>query len=440
MLKYYIEKLGCAKNSNDAELMGSVLESKGFKYTDDYKKANFIIVNTCGFIESAKKEAIDTILFYAELKKEKKDIFLIVTGCLSQRYPEDIFNDIPEVDAVLGVYAFKELYETMEKLFKEKKRILKVNQDQPVIFDSTISRSSRQQHVSEIKIADGCNNYCSYCVIPIIRGDYRSKRFESIISEAETLAERGVKELIVIAQETTKYGVDLYSQYRLSELLERLSEIVGIEWIRIMYLNIWDINEELIKVINENEKICKYFDIPIQNISSDIIKAMNRRGNKEEIIEKIRWLRENIPGLIIRSTLITGFPGETQKQFEENLEFIKEARLERLGVFMYSDEEGTRAYEMEPKVDKDTMQKRQNELMLAQSDVSLEFNQSLVGKRFKVLIDGNDDGVYVGRTYMSAPEIDGFVFVESKKELKPGDFVEVMIKEASEYDLFGEII
>jgi len=442
MLKYYIEKLGCAKNSNDAELMGFALESKGFTYTDDYTKANFIIVNTCGFIESAKQEAIETILEFAEYKKEKKDFFLIVTGCLSQRYPDDIFNDIPEVDAVLGVYAFKELYETMDKLCKTKKRILKVNSEQTVVFDSSINRSERQSHIGEIKIADGCNNYCSYCVIPFIRGDYKSKRFESIIREAEELASLGVKELILIAQETTKYGVDLYSEYRLPQLLEKLSEIVNIEWIRIMYLNIWDISDKLIDVIKNSKKVCKYIDIPIQNISTPVIKAMNRRGTKEEVIEKIDWIREKIPEIVIRSTLITGFPGESQSQFEENLEFVKEARLERLGVFMYSDEEGTKAYEMKEKIPSEVKLQRRNELMLAQTDVSLMFNQSLVGRKYTVLIDGEDkeENVYIGRTYMSAPEIDGFVFIESGKKLNPGDMVEVLIKEASEYDLFGEII
>ncbi len=439
MIKYFIESLGCAKNRIDAELMSSVLESRGFREAESPEHTDIAIINTCGFIDDAKKEAIDVILEYASLKKKRPAMRLIVTGCLAQRYPGDLYTEIPEIDVVSGVYSYNTIGSLLERLFHKEGRILDVQDKPRIIYDSAIKRNKRS-FSAELKIADGCNNYCSYCVIPYVRGEFHSKRMESVIEEAGELASTGTKEIILVAQETTKYGIDLYSSYRLPELIQKISDIPGIEWIRVMYLNMWDINDELIDLFNRNRKLLRYVDIPIQNINDSILKAMNRRGGRGEISSKIDELRERIPDICIRSTLITGFPGEDEAVFRENLDFIRDKKIDRLGIFMYSDEEGTKAYELPGKIDEDIMQERYDILMSEQAEISGEINSSFVDMVLTTLVEGKDGDVYIGRTYRDAPDTDGYIFFESPEDLLPGDMVEVKVTGASEYDLSGVMI
>jgi ribosomal protein S12 methylthiotransferase len=438
MIKIYIESLGCGKNDIDAELMASSLINKKFKPVGDPEEADIIIINTCGFIESAKKESLDYVFEYVSLKEKYKNKKIIISGCLSQRYPKEIFSQIEEADAVLGVYAYNEIYDVIERLYSSKKRILNVKKPE-IIFNSELKRVPFERISAEVKIADGCNKKCGFCAIPFIRGNYKSKRMNDITEEVSFLVDTGVKEILIVAQETTKYGVDIYSRYALKELLLKLNEIENLSWIRLMYADIFDVDEELLDIIKNSKKIVNYLDIPVQNASEKVLKRMRRRGSFNEFEEKISFIREKIPDICIRSTMITGYPGETDKDFEQNLEFIKKIKFDRLGVFPYSDEDGTYAFELEGKLSDETINERFEVLMSTQQKISALRNEDFVGKNIKVLIEGLEDDIYIGRSYRDAPEIDGLVFVKSENELKPGDFVNVKIIGASEYDLEGVV-
>ncbi|MGM0608474.1 MAG: 30S ribosomal protein S12 methylthiotransferase RimO [Candidatus Muiribacteriota bacterium] len=439
MIKVFVQKLGCSKNDIDAEHVEYALEQKKFKITDNASEADIVIVNTCCFIESAKKESIQAILEHVKSKIIKKSLKIIVTGCLAQRYADDISYEIPEIDGLIGVYPADKIINVIEEVFKSEKQIKKVSDKPSVNFNSNLKRLNRKRFWAELKIADGCNNFCSYCIIPYIRGKYKSRSLKKCAQEAFELSLTGVKEIILIAQETTKYGVDLYSDYKLTQLLENISKIEKIKWIRIMYASIWDINEKIINLMKSNKKILPYFDIPLQNVNRDILKKMNRRGSEKEIVEKINWIRSQIPEICIRTTLITGFPGETEEIFNQNIEFLKKMKLDRVGVFKYSSEEGTKASELSNKLSDGIIQNRHEELMLTQLHISNSINKKFIKKTMEVLVEGFENDLYVGRSYRDAPEVDGFVFFEGKN-IKIGDFVQVKITDCNDYDLYGEQI
>jgi ribosomal protein S12 methylthiotransferase len=429
--------LGCSKNLVDSEVMLNILSSNSYKLTQDTNKADVIIVNTCGFIESAKQESIDHIIELGQLKNNGKCKVLIASGCLAERYKEDLMIEMPELDAVIGTGDYKNIIEVIESAMAGSKVVKFGNQENVDIHElprviSTMASSTY------LKIAEGCDNRCTYCIIPKLRGKYRSRRFEDIIKEAAQLAGNGIKELNVIAQDTTRYGVDLYGKYRIAELLDALSKIEGIEWIRLLYSYPDEFDDDLIDVIAANDKVCKYLDIPIQHASNKILKRMGRRTTKEEIKDLVFKLRSKIPNIALRTSLIVGFPGETESDFKELVDFVKELQFDRLGVFTYSREEDTPAFQMEEQVEQEIKLKRQERIMLLQSDISMDKNQKMVGKMIKVLIEGKEGKKYYGRSYKDAPEIDGNVFFSSKEKHNIGDFTYVKIVEASEYDLIGE--
>lgn len=435
--KVALVSLGCSKNLVDSEVMLNILSSNSYMLTQDTNKADVIIVNTCGFIESAKQESIDNIIELGQLKNNGNCKVLIASGCLAERYKEDLINEMPELDAVIGTGDYKSILEVIDSAMSGSKVVKYGNQESIDIHElprviSTIAASTY------LKIAEGCDNRCTYCIIPSLRGKYRSRRFEDIIKEATQLAGQGIKELNVIAQDTTRYGKDLYGKYRIAELLDELSKIEGIEWIRLQYSYPDEFDDDLINIIATNDKICKYLDIPIQHASNAILKRMARRTTKEEIKELVTKLRSKIPNIALRTSLIVGFPGETESDFKELVDFVKEIRFDRLGVFIYSREEDTPAFQMEDQVEEEIKLKRQERIMLLQSDISLDNNQKMVGKVIKVFIEGEESNKYYGRSYKDAPEIDGNVFFSSKEKHNPGDFTYVKIVEASEYDLIGE--
>lgn len=437
--KIALVSLGCSKNLVDSEVMLNILSSNSYKLTQDTSQADVIIVNTCGFIESAKQESIDSIIELGQLKNNGNCKVLIASGCLAERYKEDLINEMPELDAVIGTGDYKSILEVLESAMSGSKVVKYGNQESVDIHDlprviSTLAASTY------LKIAEGCDNRCTYCIIPSLRGKYRSRRFEDILKEATMLAEQGIKELNVIAQDTTRYGMDLYGKYRIAELLDELSKIKGIEWIRLQYSYPDEFDDDLINMIASNDKICKYLDIPIQHASNAILKRMGRRTTKEDIKDLVIKLRNKIPNIALRTSLIVGFPGETESDFKELVDFVKDTRFDRLGVFTYSREEDTPAFQMEEQVEEEIKLKRQERIMLLQSDISLDNNQKMVGKVLKVLIEGVESNKYYGRSYKDAPEIDGSVFFSSKEKHNPGDFTYVKIVEASEYDLIGEEI
>lgn len=437
--KVALVSLGCSKNLVDSEVMLNILSSNSYTLTQDTNKADVIIVNTCGFIESAKQESIDNIIELGQLKTNGNCKVLIASGCLAERYKEDLINEMPELDAVIGTGDYKNILEVIDSAMSGSKVVKFGNQESVDIHElprviSTIAASTY------LKIAEGCDNRCTYCIIPSLRGKYRSRRFEDIIREATVLSGQGIKELNVIAQDTTRYGMDLYGKYRIAELLDELRKIEGIEWIRLQYSYPDEFDDDLINIIATNDKICKYLDIPIQHASNKILKRMARRTTKEEIKDLVVKLRGKIPNIALRTSLIVGFPGETEDDFKELVDFVKETRFDRLGVFTYSREEDTPAYKMDEQVDEEVKLKRQERIMLLQSDISLDNNQKMVGKVLKVLIEGMEGKKYYGRSYKDAPEIDGNVFFSSKEKHNPGDFTYVKIVEASEYDLIGEEI
>ena len=434
-MKIGFVSLGCSKNLVDTEKTIGMFKANNYEIVSNPEKADAIVINTCGFIESAKEEAINTILEMAEYKK-KKCKYLIVMGCLVERYKEELIKAIPEVDLFIKYSDYNSLWKQIEKLLGDNKEPDKYND-----FDNVDERViSTGENYAYLKIADGCSNRCTYCAIPYIRGPQKSRKIEDIIKEANKLADEGYKEIILIAQDTTKYGIDIYGKHRLAELLEELCKIEKIHWIRFLYAYPETIDDKLIKVVKENEKICKYFDIPIQHISDTVLKRMNRQSNGESIRNLIKKLRREIPDVVIRTTVMVGFPGETKQDFEELYNFIKEAKFDKLGCFMYSKEEGTPAARIKEQVHYMTKKSRYNKIMSMQKQISKENLENKIGKNVEVLVEevAFDGKTYVGRSYMDVPEIDGIVYINSKENLKLGEFIKTTVKDVSNYDLIAE--
>lgn len=433
--------LGCDKNLVDTEVMLGMLAEKGHQMVDSETDADVIVVNTCCFIHDAKEESIQTILEMAEYKKSGSCKALIVTGCLAQRYRQEILDEIEEVDAVLGTTSYDKIVDAIEDALKGQRSLALTDIDALPLVDSK-RLVTTGGHFAYLKIAEGCDKHCTYCIIPKIRGNFRSVPMERILKEAEELVAQGVKELILVAQETTLYGKDLYGEKTLPKLLKELCKISGLYWIRILYCYPEEITDELIQVIKEEDKICKYLDLPIQHASDDVLKRMGRRTSKAQLVDVIRKLRTEIPNIAIRTTLITGFPGETQEQHEELMEFIDEMEFDRLGVFTYSPEEDTAAARMDDQIEESVKEDRQADLMELQQEIAFELAEDMIGKEVLVMIEGKvaDENVYVGRTYKDAPNVDGLIFVEADVELMSGDFARVRVTGALEYDLIGEII
>ena len=425
-MKVGFVSLGCSKNLVDTEMMIGLFKKNNFKIVNNPKEAEIIVINTCGFIESAKEEAINTILEMAEYKKENCK-YLIVTGCLVERYKEDLIKSLPEVDLFVKFSEYSTIWEQIENVIEHNNQ----NIEKLDFLNRVISTGTNYAY---IRIAEGCNNFCTFCAIPYIRGRFTSRKIEDILEEAKMLAEKGYKELIIIAQDTTKYGTDIYGKPRLAELLHEISKIDGIEWIRFLYAYPETITDELIEEVKNNDKICKYFDIPMQHISDRILKKMNRKSTGESIRNLITKLRKEIPDVVIRSTLMVGFPGETEEDFEELYEFVKWAKLDKLGCFTYSKEEGTAAFNMDNQVHSMTKKKRYNKIMVLQQKISEENMKRHIGKTLKVLVEENG----VGRTYMDVPDIDGVIYIEGNA--KPNTFVNCKVTGFKEYDLIGKVI
>ena len=461
--KIYLVSLGCDKNLVDSEIMLGLLSKEGYAITNELSEADYAIVNSCCFIGDAKEESINTIIEIGELKKEGKLKGLIVTGCLAQRYQSMITDELPEADAVIGTTAYDNIVSAIAEI-KSKNGLA----DKSLYIEDLERLAGGEEHrlvpageiSSYIKIAEGCNKRCTYCIIPYIRGNYRSIPMETIVKEAEELAKQGTKELLLVAQETTLYGVDIYCKKALPELVHELSKISGIEWIRLLYCYPEEITDEIIEAIKNEKKVCHYIDLPIQHSSDAILRKMARKTNQAELRERIARLRKEIPDITLRTTLITGFPGETEEDFKELYNFVDEMEFDRLGVFTYSAEEGTPAAEMDGQVDEEVKIARRNEIMELQQEISAEKAEGRIGKVYEVLVEGtvpvdsvngeafasimevNEDGkkVYIGRTYMDAPDVDGQVFFESDYEIMSGELVEVEIIASDEYDLFGVLI
>ncbi len=436
-MKVLLISLGCDKNLVDSEVMLGLLNKAGHQLTNDETEADVVVVNTCAFISDAKEESINTIIEMGELKKTGKLKKLIVAGCLSQRYKDEIMKELPEIDVIIGATNYDKIVEAIGT--DEESIVDDINYTPRPIAERIVTTNASMAY---FKIAEGCNKLCTYCIIPHIRGRYRSVPMDSLIASAEKLASDGIKELVLVAQETTLYGVDLYGEKKLPELLTKLSEIEGIEWIRLLYCYPEEITDELIEVMATNPKICHYVDIPIQHSENAILKRMGRRTSREDIVELVGRLRTAMPDIAIRTTLISGFPGETQELHDGLVDFVDECEFDRLGVFTYSPEEGTPAAEYEDQVDGELAVKWRDEIMELQQEISYEKNQQMIGSTQKVLIEGYlvDDDVYVGRTYRDAPGVDGIVFVSAPYELISGSFVDVKITEANEYDLTGVIV
>lgn len=432
--------LGCDKNLVDSEMMLGMLTEAGYGITDFEEEADICIVNTCCFIGDAKEESINTILEIAELKERAKLKGLIVCGCLSERYKEEILKEIPEVDALLGTTSFDDIVSAVKKCLETADKSLFYKDLNAPCITGKKRMVSTGGHYAYLKIAEGCDKRCTYCIIPYIRGNYRSVPMESLVKEAETLVAGGVKELILVAQETTLYGTDLYGKKSLPDLLRKLCAIEDLKWIRIQYCYPEEIDDELIRVMREEDKICKYLDLPIQHSSDAILKKMGRRTDRADLVRIVNKLRKEIPGICLRTTLITGFPGETEEDYEELYRFVNETEFDRLGVFPYSEEEGTPAAEFEGKVPEDIKVKRRDEIMELQQEISTELSAKRVGQTYLTFIEGRDtnEDVYVGRTYMDAPGVDGYVFIDTDMNLMSGDFINVKITGSSEYDLMGE--
>lgn len=460
-MKIGFVSLGCSKNLVDTEMMIGLFKKNNYEIVNDPQQADVIVINTCGFIEPAKEEAINTILEMAEYKKQNCKC-LIVTGCLVERYKDDLIKSLPEVDLFIKFSEYNTLWEQIEQLINNNIKLKKTksieNEEKNLAENKNNNNTSKEQrtidnHINQnekldflnrvistgenyayIRIAEGCNNFCTFCAIPYIRGRFTSRKVEDILEEAKQLAQKGYKELIIIAQDTSKYGVDIYGKPMLAELLHKISEIDGIEWIRFLYTYPETITDELIEEVKNNDKICKYFDIPMQHISDRILKKMNRKSTGESIRNLITKLRKEIPGVVIRSTLMVGFPGETEEDFEELYEFVKWARLDKLGCFTYSKEEGTAASKMENQVHPMTKKKRYNKIMALQQQISEENMKKHIGRTLKVLVESSKNG----RTYMDVPDIDGVIYIKGKA--KPNTFVNCKVTGYKEYDLIGEIM
>ena len=433
--------LGCDKNLVDSEVMLGLLDKKGYQIVDSEEDADIIVVNTCCFIHDAKEESIQTILEMAEYKKEGKLKALIVTGCLAQRYQQEIIDEIPEVDAVLGTTSYDHIVEAVEEALAGNGHVVLEDVDAlPDVKEKRLVTTGG--HYAYMKIAEGCDKHCTYCIIPKLRGNYRSVPMEKLLAEAKDLADQGVQELILVAQETTVYGKDLYGEKSLHKLLRELCKISGIQWIRILYCYPEEIYDELIQTIKEENKVCHYLDLPIQHASDAVLKRMGRRTSKAQLVEIIEKLRKEIPDISLRTTLITGFPGETQEQHEELKDFVDEMEFDRLGVFTYSPEEDTPAATMTDQIPEEVKEDRQAELMELQQEIAFDLAEDMVGREVLVMIEGKvaDENAYVGRTYKDAPNVDGLIFINTDEELMSGDFARVRVTGALEYDLIGELI
>ncbi len=441
-MKILFVSLGCDKNLVDTEKMLGILGGDGFQFTDSEEEADVIIINTCCFIGDAKEESVNTILEMARCKEEGRCKALLVTGCLAQRYKDEILTEIPEVDGILGTSSYDQIGAMVKQILEEKKEHVSCFRDINALPRTEGGRMvTTGGHYAFLKIAEGCDKHCTYCIIPSLRGSYRSVPMEDLLQEARGLAAQGVKELILVAQETTLYGVDLYGEKSLPRLLRELAKIPGIQWIRIQYCYPEEITDELIQMIREEEKVCHYLDIPIQHASDPVLKRMGRRTNQEELRRIIGKLRKEIPDIAIRTTLISGFPGETEEDHEELMAFVDEMEFERLGVFAYSLEEDTPAAQMPDQVPQELKEERRDEIMELQQEIAFEKAESLVGRVLDVMIEGKvaDEPAYVGRTYMDSPNVDGLIFVNADLQLMSGDFVRVKVTGAAEYDLIGEV-
>ncbi len=440
-MKILFVSLGCDKNLVDSEYMIGILGDAGHTFTNEEEEAEAIVINSCCFINDAKEESINTILEMAEYKDHGRCKALIVTGCLAQRYKDEIIKEIPQVDAVLGTNSYEEVANALEEVQKG------VHFEKYLALEDLPAHRAKRTlttggHYAHLKIAEGCDKHCTYCIIPKIRGNYRSVPMEELLAQAEELARQGVRELILVAQETTLYGIDLYGEKSLHVLLDKLNDIPGICWIRVMYCYPEEIYEGLISSMKRNKKVCHYLDMPIQHVNDTILRRMGRRTSKAELTEKISRLRDEIPDITLRTTLITGFPGETQEMHEELMYFLNEAEFDRLGAFPYSPEEGTPAAEFELQVEQRQKETWRDEIMELQEEIIFDKNETMIGRELWVMIEGRMDGenAYVGRTYRDAPEIDGYIFVHTKETLMTGNFVKVRITGAYEYDLIGDMI
>lgn len=433
----FVVTLGCSKNEVDSEIMLSILNKGKYSIADDLEDANIIIVNTCGFIESAKEESIETIWEMTKYKNDAHCEYLLLAGCLAQRYSNELIEEIEDIDAIIGTGNIKDLNDILDNL-ETKNKIIKVDN----INDSYLENVNRINFSSTayVRISEGCDNFCTYCIIPKLRGKHRSRKMEDIIHEVEYLADNGVKEIILIAQNTSDYGIDLYHEYVLYKLLDKLNSIDGIKWIRVLYLYPDNFNKELIRSIRDNDKVVKYVDIPLQHINDSVLKRMNRRTTKASIVELIQTLRREIPQIVIRTTFIVGFPGEIENEFNELYQFIENIRFERLGVFTYSKEEDTPAYSLENHLDEKIKEARRDHIMELQRRISEDIMMSKIGNNYEVIIEEfAGENTFIGRTYMDSPEIDGVVYINSDRELYIGDFVNVKVTEFLEYDLIGEL-
>lgn len=441
-MKILFVSLGCDKNLVDTENMLGILKNKGFEFTDDEWEADIIAINTCCFIGDAKQESINTILEMAEHKKDARCKVLVVAGCLAHRYQDEIIKEIPEVDAFVGTSSYDKIADMINSVLEEKgisNFVEDANRMPMVEADRIVTTPGYYEY---LKIAEGCDKHCTYCVIPKVRGSFRSFPIEYLVNQTKKLVEGGVKEIILVAQETTLYGVDLYGKKSLPKLLHNLGLIEGLEWIRILYCYPEEINDELIEAIKNEPKVCHYLDMPIQHASDNILKRMGRRTSKQELTDIVAKLRREIPDIALRTTLITGFPGETDVDHEEVMQFIDECEFDRLGVFTYSREEDTVAAQMPDQIDEEIKEKYRDELMQLQQEISADRSAAMIGRIVRVMIEGfiPEDNTYVGRSYKDAPNVDGLVFVECDRELMSGDFIDVKITGSIEYDLIGTIV
>lgn len=441
-MKILFVSLGCDKNLVDTENMLGILKNKGFEFTDDEWEADIIAINTCCFIGDAKQESINTILEMAEHKKDARCKALVVAGCLAHRYQDEIIKEIPEVDAFVGTSSYDKIADMINSVLEEKgisNFVEDANRMPMVEADRIVTTPGYYEY---LKIAEGCDKHCTYCVIPKVRGSFRSFPIEYLVNQTKKLVEGGVKEIILVAQETTLYGVDLYGKKSLPKLLHNLGLIEGLEWIRILYCYPEEINDELIEAIKNEPKVCHYLDMPIQHASDNILKRMGRRTSKQELTDIVAKLRREIPDIALRTTLITGFPGETDVDHEEVMQFIDECEFDRLGVFTYSREEDTVAAQMPDQIDEEIKEKYRDELMQLQQEISADRSAAMIGRIVRVMIEGfiPEDNTYVGRSYKDAPNVDGLVFVECDRELMSGDFIDVKITGSTEYDLIGTIV
>ena len=438
MNNVHIVTLGCSKNDVDSSMMYSLLDKDKYKMVENPNEADILIVNTCGFIDAAKEESIDTILESVEYKNEGRCKKVLLSGCLAQRYPEELIKEIPEIDGIIGTGNIEYINELLDRSLSGD---LFVKTDN---LNSAYLEGIRKEKVNKteyVKISEGCNNNCSYCIIPSLRGKNRSRKIEDVYNEVEYLVSKGAREIILIAQNTTDYGIDLYSKYSLANLIREISKIEELKWIRVLYLYPDHFTDDLIEEFKNNDKLVNYVDMPLQHISDDVLKNMNRKTSKDHIIKTLKNLRKSVPDIVIRTTFIVGFPGESQNDFNQLVDFIEDIKFDKLGVFEYSREEGTKAASLDEQIPDNIKEERKNEIMAIQSDISSEILSKNLGKTFEVLIEEKiDDNNYVGRTYMDSPEIDGVTYVQSNRNLEIGDFVQVEIIDSLDYDLVGELI